>query len=512
MSSPPPSHTPTPPPEIPPPPAAPPHPPSAPPLPPPDAHIEDNHTEDDFVNIAWLPQSGVHPHGPAADRGGPLQRHRHWSVTGEVPPPIPNHPRFNNWPTTQTKPRDIASTDAALSQPLPPEVLASGSVAAAVSPVPHHNTDHNPDLLLQSSPPSGAVHLLDVHDVILSDGNEDSDDVGYGNGDDNDGNEDGDDVGDGNGDDGGDARLLDEHDGDVHPLMVEDMYDPPTITSTTFQGGTMSQDNPRTLATKESLNLDPDVKAAIDISVTNNIAPNPRPWFYDNHSAFFPDKAVLYIGLFENHSEIFRAAPYKWRAFTDAHIRLLQMFISVLEMYIITPASPSMLGDITAKLQDLHFSNNWCRNLLAARQRILEKMKLECSARTDSPWSRSQKQPPAVGEALGDKDWTIQRLGTSIVWTAYEQEVFSSLILDKMYEPLSLRVQELSTALVTMSRKAAAPPPASGPTTSAVGDPSGQISMGFARQQAMSQVKLNFSKAAKTTPLKEFEMFRIKGR
>ena len=272
----------------------------------------------------------------------------------------------------------------------------------------------------------------------------------------------------------------------------------------------MSQDNPRTLATKESLNLDPDVKAAIDISVTNNIAPNPRPWFYDNHSAFFPDKAVLYIGLFENHFEIFRAAPYKWRAFTDAHIRLLQMFISVLEMYIITPASPSMLGDITAKLQDLHFSNNWCRNLLAARQRILEKMKLECSARTDSPWSRSQKQPPAVGEALGDKDWTIQRLGTSIVWTAYEQEVFSSLILDKMYEPLSLRVQELSTALVTMSRKAAAPPPAPRPTTSAVGDASGQISMGFARQQAMSQVKLNFPRAAKNTPLKEFEMFRIK--
>ena len=179
-------------------------------------------------------------------------------------------------------------------------------------------------------------------------------------------------------------------------------------------------------ASKETLNLDPDAKASIDIAVANNVNPNPRPWFFPQHSAFFPDKAVLYIGLFENHSDIFRAAPHKWKSLTDAHIRLLQMFVSILELYVITPVSPSMLGDITSKLQDLNYSNNWCRNLLAARQRILERMKLECSTRNDSPWSKSQKQPPAAGEALGEKDWTVQRLGTSIVWTAYEQEIFSS--------------------------------------------------------------------------------------
>ena len=33
----------------------------------------------------------------------------------------------------------------------------------------------------------------------------------------------------------------------------------------------MSQDNPRTLATKESLNLDPDVKAAIGICLVLNV-------------------------------------------------------------------------------------------------------------------------------------------------------------------------------------------------------------------------------------------------
>ena len=161
----------------------------------------------------------------------------------------------------------------------------------------------------------------------------------------------------------------------------------------------MSQDdnNPRTLASKEVLNLDPDAKASIDIAVANNVNPNPRPWFFPQHSAFFPDKSVLYIGLFENHSDIFRAAPHKWKSLTDAHIRLLQMFVSILELYVITPASPSMLGDITSKLQDLNYSNNWCRNLLAARQRILERMKLECSTRNDSPWSKSQKQPPAAG-------------------------------------------------------------------------------------------------------------------
>jgi hypothetical protein len=108
------------------------------------------------------------------------------------------------------------------------------------------------------------------------------------------------------------------------------------------------------------------------------------------------------------------------------------MFVSILELYVITPVTPSMAGDITAKLHDLVFSNNWCINLLAARQRIMERMKLECSNKNDSPWSRSQKQPPAAGEALGEKDWTVQRLGTSIFWTAHEREIFSSNNLDKI--------------------------------------------------------------------------------
>ena len=216
------------------------------------------------------------------------------------------------------------------------------------------------------------------------------------------------------------------------------------------------------------------------------------------------------MGPFDNHSEIFRSAPYKWKVFTDANIRLLQMFISGLEMYTLTPTTPAMVGEIAGKLEDLHLSNNWCRNLLAARQRILDKMKLEYSARADSPWSRSQKENPAPGEALGDKEWSIQRLGTTITWTAHEQEVFSSTILDDMYRPLIMRVQELSASLVAMSRKAPAPPPTP-PTAAAVaGDASGQISMGFARQQAMSQVKMPFPMAAKNTPSKEFELFRIR--
>ena len=83
----------------------------------------------------------------------------------------------------------------------------------------------------------------------------------------------------------------------------------------------MSQDenNPRALAAKEVLNLDVDAKASIDIAVANDVIPNPPPWFFPQHVSFFPDKSLLYIGLFENHSDIFRAAPHKWRSLTDAH-------------------------------------------------------------------------------------------------------------------------------------------------------------------------------------------------
>ena len=64
----------------------------------------------------------------------------------------------------------------------------------------------------------------------------------------------------------------------------------------------MSQDenNPRALAAKEVLNLDVDAKASIDIAVANDVIPNPPPWFFPQHVSFFPDKSLLYIGLFEN--------------------------------------------------------------------------------------------------------------------------------------------------------------------------------------------------------------------
>ena len=76
-------------------------PPAAPPPPlPPDDPIEDD--IEGFVNVGqaalWLPQSGVDRHGLTVNREAPVNRHRHWSASGEVPPRIPNHSRFDNWP------------------------------------------------------------------------------------------------------------------------------------------------------------------------------------------------------------------------------------------------------------------------------------------------------------------------------------------------------------------------------------------------------------------------------
>ena len=479
-------------------------PPPAPPPVPPD-HFTEADIEGDFVNVApanlWLPQNGVDRQG--IDRGTPTSRHRHWSASAEIPPVAPSHSRFDNWPpATRFSSAALAPQRPGTASPAQTEPSAPASTRSSPPPVSPHTHQHSD--LLQSSPVQGLFDLTYVNDEILNDDNGDDDD----------------------GQVGGDNLVADNLVADnvvtdnlvadnlaADNLVAGNLYFSQIITPPTHQGGgTMSQDenNPRALAAKEVLNLDVDAKASIDIAVANDVIPNPPPWFFPQHVSFFPDKSLLYIGLFENHSDIFRAAPHKWRSLTDAHIRLLQMFVSILELYVITPVTPSMAGDITAKLHDLVFSNNWCRNLLAARQRIMERMKLECSNRNDSPWSRSQKQPPAAGEALGEKDWTVQRLGTSIVWTAHEQEIFSSNNLDKLYEPLALRVQELSTALVTMSRTASIPPPAPAPTAAAAGGTSDQISMGFARQQAMSQVKMTFSKVGKNTPLKEFEMFRLK--
>ena len=276
-------------------------PPAAPPPPlPPDNPIEDD-IEEGFVNVGqaalWLPQSGVDRHGLTVNREAPVNRHRHWSASGEVPPRIPNHSRFDNWP-----PATRFNSAALASQPphpaAPTQSEASGSSPsppAVASPNTHHNSEHFQDILLQSSPPQGFLDLTYVHDEILSDDH--SEDAGGQVGGEND-------VGDtdarllhsGENDVvGTDALLLHQHDDAGNLPVAEDLYISHIITPPIYQGGAMSQDdnNPRTLAGKEVLNLDPDAKASIDIAVANNVIPNPRPWFFPQHSAFFPDKSVL---------------------------------------------------------------------------------------------------------------------------------------------------------------------------------------------------------------------------
>ena len=109
----------------------------------------------------WLPQSGVDRHGSTVNREAPVNRYRHWSASGEVPPRIPNHSRFDNWP-----PATRFNSAALASQPphpaAPTQSEASGSSPsppAAASPNTHHNSEHFQDILLQSSPPQGFLDL-----------------------------------------------------------------------------------------------------------------------------------------------------------------------------------------------------------------------------------------------------------------------------------------------------------------------------------------------------------------
>ena len=158
------------------------HPPQLPPPAPPPPLPPDNLMEADieggFVNVApaalWLPQTGVDRHGSTIDRGAPVNRHRHWSASAEIPPRIPNHSRFDNWPpAARFSSAALAPQPPGPAAPAQPEPSASGSSHSSPTPASPH-THHHSDLL-QSSPVQGLFDLTYVNDEILSDDNSDDD-------------------------------------------------------------------------------------------------------------------------------------------------------------------------------------------------------------------------------------------------------------------------------------------------------------------------------------------------
>merc|ERR1712052_65281 len=109
--------------------------------------------EGGFVNVApatlWLPQTGVDRQG--IDRGTPTSRHRHWSASAEIPPRIPSHSRFDNWPpATRFSSAALVPQRPGPAAPEQTEPSASGSTHSSPTPASPH-THHHSDLL-QSSP------------------------------------------------------------------------------------------------------------------------------------------------------------------------------------------------------------------------------------------------------------------------------------------------------------------------------------------------------------------------
>ena len=273
----------------------------------------------------------------------------------------------------------------------------------------------------------------------------------------------------------------------------------------------MATPDNRAIAAGETLDLDPVRRATYEARIAASLPPDPQPWYYQDYEQWFPDKILLHLALFDEHTAIFRGAPFKFEQFSLTQIRLLETVLTEAEMFLLRPTSPTAQGEMVVLLTRIGFSFNMCCNLMAAKSRLRETMQSQCSQRVDSPWPRSQRTPPAQGDSLGESDWKVKVHGSDVTWTKYEQTTWTSQALNEQFEPHKARANNMMSRLTTMATSTPPapqpPPPQNPPLHSEVGL---EFRRGFQKQQAMTNVRMTFQPATLAMQYQEWSSFQLK--